>query len=40
MSVFDARGITQANLNSFAKKNPSKGNRGPGKSLLLLPNVL
>ena len=40
MSVFVAGGITQANLDSFAKKNPSKGNRGPGKSLLLLPNVL
>ena len=40
MSVFVAGGITQANLNSFAKKNPSKGNRGPGKGLLLLPNVL
>ena len=40
MSVFVAGGITQANLDSFAMKNPSKGNRGPGKSLLLLPNVL
>jgi predicted outer membrane repeat protein len=40
MSVFVAGGITQANLDSFAKKNPSKGNRGPGKGLLLLPNVL
>jgi hypothetical protein len=36
MSVFVAGGITQANLNSFAEKNPSKGNRGPGKSLLLI----
>jgi predicted outer membrane repeat protein len=40
MSVFVSGGITQANLNSFAKKNPSKGNRGPGKSLLLIPNVV
>lgn len=36
MSVFTAGGITQANLNSFATKNPSKGNRGPGRGLLLI----
>ena len=36
MSVLSAGGITEANLKSFAKKNPSKGNRGPGKSLLLI----
>jgi predicted outer membrane repeat protein len=40
MSVFVAGGITQANLNSFAKKNTSKGNRGPGKSLLLIANPI
>ena len=40
ISVFVAGGITQANLNSFAKKNSSKGNRGPGKSLLLIANPI
>jgi hypothetical protein len=40
MSVFVAGGITQANLDSFAKKNPSKGNRGPGAALLLIANPI
>ena len=36
ISVFAAGGITQANLNRFGINNPHSGNRGPGKSLLLI----